>query len=292
MNPAKIFQFISRWTESTSQQKVGPNHCAVIKTSNEVKSPLLWEFWIYNFSLRILERVLGWKHCKYKEWVSFFLGSWGMNRSAEQTNRPRTASRFTRFVCPALRFIPHEPRKKDTHSLNISYTSKVIKIERTVDGLILNTYNTNPMYSQRQRYPPHKEVILGEYWICCNPGVKYVTCCMCRNKYQFPFDWSWESFRKLKVDFLLSILLCILNTYCIKIVTDLICDLRKSVELGTVEIQGADFSKLYWVTPNQKGRPCYQIIKLHCTWSLNSQSIGKFMNVHCGFCTPINVRYL
>ena len=41
-----------------------------------------------------------------------------MNRSAEQTNRTRTASRFTRFVCPALRFIPHEPRKKDTHSLN------------------------------------------------------------------------------------------------------------------------------------------------------------------------------
>ena len=50
--------------------------------------------------------------------MSFFLGSWGMNRSAEQTNRSRTASRFTRFVCPALRFIPHEPRKKDTHSLN------------------------------------------------------------------------------------------------------------------------------------------------------------------------------
>ena len=40
-----------------------------------------------------------------------------MNRSAEQTNRTRTASRFTRFVCSALRFIPHEPRKKDTHSL-------------------------------------------------------------------------------------------------------------------------------------------------------------------------------
>ena len=40
-----------------------------------------------------------------------------MNRSAEQTNRSRTASRFTRFVCPALRFIPREPRKKDTHSL-------------------------------------------------------------------------------------------------------------------------------------------------------------------------------
>ena len=112
LNPAKNF---SSFPDEQSQQKV--RHldritCAVINTSSEVKSPLLWEFWIYNFSLRILERVLGWKHCKYKEWVSFFLGSWGMNRSAEQTNRPRTASRFTRFVCPALRFIPHEPRKK------------------------------------------------------------------------------------------------------------------------------------------------------------------------------------
>ena len=27
------------------------------------------------------------------------------------------SKRFTRFVCSALRFIPHEPRKKDTHSL-------------------------------------------------------------------------------------------------------------------------------------------------------------------------------
>ena len=47
----------------------------------------------------------------------FFLGSWEMNRSAEQTNRTRTASQFARFVCSALRFISHEPRKKDTYSL-------------------------------------------------------------------------------------------------------------------------------------------------------------------------------
>ena len=132
LNPAKIFQFIYRWTESTKSSAVGPNHRAVINTSNEVKSPLLWEFWIYNFSLRILERVLGWKHCKYKEWVSFFLGSWGMNRSAEQTNRPRTALRFTRFVCPALRFIPHEPRKKDTHSLN-KYIVLISYLERPTE---------------------------------------------------------------------------------------------------------------------------------------------------------------
>ena len=77
LNPAKIFQFISRWIESTKSSVVWPNHRVVINTSNEVKSPLLWEFWIYNFSLRILERVLGWKHCKYKEWVSFFSGFMG-----------------------------------------------------------------------------------------------------------------------------------------------------------------------------------------------------------------------
>ena len=121
-------KFFSSFPDEQSQQKVRQLDritAHVINTSNEVKSPLLWEFWIYNFSLRILERVLGWKHCKYKEWVSFFLGSWGMNRSAEQINRPRTASRFTRFVCPALRFIPHEPRKKDTHSLNKSTTSSL-----------------------------------------------------------------------------------------------------------------------------------------------------------------------
>ena len=47
----------------------------------------------------------------------FFLGSWGMNRSAGQTNRVNREAVLGRFVCSALRFIPHEPRKKDTHSL-------------------------------------------------------------------------------------------------------------------------------------------------------------------------------
>ena len=47
----------------------------------------------------------------------FFLGSWGMNRSAGQTNRVNREAVLVRFVCSALRFIPHEPRKKDTHSL-------------------------------------------------------------------------------------------------------------------------------------------------------------------------------
>ena len=49
-----------------------------------------------------------------KEWVSFFLGSWGMNRSTGQTNRVNREAVLDRFVCSALRFIPHEPRKKKT----------------------------------------------------------------------------------------------------------------------------------------------------------------------------------
>ena len=79
---------------------------------------MLWEFWIYNVYRRILGRVLVGNIVNIRNECLIFLGSWGMNRSAEQTNRARTASRFTRFVCLALRFIPHEPRKKDTHSLN------------------------------------------------------------------------------------------------------------------------------------------------------------------------------
>ena len=37
-----------------------------------------------------------------------------MNRSAEQTNRVNREVVLVRFVCSALRFISHEPRKKKT----------------------------------------------------------------------------------------------------------------------------------------------------------------------------------
>ena len=62
-------------------------------------------------------RNLCWRHCKYKEWVSFFLGSWEMNRSAEQTNRVNRGSRDL-FV-PHCDSFPMNREKKDTHSLNI-----------------------------------------------------------------------------------------------------------------------------------------------------------------------------
>ena len=54
----------------------------------------------------------GFSYCAIKERVSFFLGSLGMNRSAGQTNRVNREAVLGRFVCSALRFIPHEHRKK------------------------------------------------------------------------------------------------------------------------------------------------------------------------------------
>ena len=68
--------------------------------------------WLVNY----LQIGKSYRH-SIKEWVSFFLGSWDMNRSAEQTNRVNREAVLVRFVCSALRFISHEPRKKDTHSL-------------------------------------------------------------------------------------------------------------------------------------------------------------------------------
>ena len=49
--------------------------------------------------------------------MSFFLSSWEMNRSAEQTNRVNREAVLVRFVCSALRFISHEPRKQESHFL-------------------------------------------------------------------------------------------------------------------------------------------------------------------------------
>ena len=51
-----LLKFFNSFPDEQSQQKVRQLDrftCTVINTSNEVKSPLLWEFWIYNFSLRI-----------------------------------------------------------------------------------------------------------------------------------------------------------------------------------------------------------------------------------------------
>ena len=102
LNHAKMLELTPDEPRSTSSSTVGQITYAVINTSNENKCLFLRKFWIYNFRRTLwLERM-----------SVFFLGWWGMNQSAEQTNRMRTASQFTKFVCPRLEFITHEPRKK------------------------------------------------------------------------------------------------------------------------------------------------------------------------------------
>ena len=109
-----------------------------------------------------------------KEWVSFFLGSWDMNRSAEQTNRVNREAVLVRFVCSALRVISHEPRKKDTHSLYLqclqqrpllkfSEQSKKFKFPAEIGHLTLFPDKTIIAYSFRQ----NSAWINGEKVVCC-----------------------------------------------------------------------------------------------------------------------------
>ena len=106
--------------------------------------------------------------------MSFFLGSWDMNRSAEQTNRVNREAVLVRFVCSALRFISHEPRKKDTHSLYLqclqqrpllkfSEQSKKFKFPAEIGHLTLFPDRTIIAYSFRQ----NSAWINGEKVVCC-----------------------------------------------------------------------------------------------------------------------------
>ena len=47
----------------------------------------------------------------------FFLCSWGMNRSAGQTNRLNREAVLGRFFVPRFDSFPMNPEKKDIHSL-------------------------------------------------------------------------------------------------------------------------------------------------------------------------------
>ena len=80
--------------------------------------------------------------------MSFFLGSWEMNRSAEQTNRMNREAVLVRFVCSALRFISHEPRKKiAVHAICLFRTAIHFPMNRekkTLIPYIYNAYNKDP----------------------------------------------------------------------------------------------------------------------------------------------------
>ena len=87
---------------------------AVIYTSNEVKCQLLWEFWIYNFSRRILGRVFVGiiKHIRNKCLFSGFMG----NESYRGTNKS-SKNRFAVHAICLSRTTIHSPwTQKKRHS--------------------------------------------------------------------------------------------------------------------------------------------------------------------------------
>ena len=71
-----------------------------------------------------------------------------MNRSAEQTNRVNRDAVLVRFVCSALRFISHEPRKKDRSSRELFVphcdSFPMNREKKTLIPYIYNASNIDP----------------------------------------------------------------------------------------------------------------------------------------------------
>ena len=88
--------------------------CLEIRSS----ARFLQEIWISYFARRILEGVFVGGIVNIRNECLFFSvhGKWIAVRNKQIAWTAIFFSRFTRFVCSALRFISHEPRKKDTHS--------------------------------------------------------------------------------------------------------------------------------------------------------------------------------
>ena len=127
MNYCIIFTMVSyflRWTllkifssipDEQSLQIVrqwGRITCAVINTSNEVKCPLLWELWIYNFPRRILERVIVGSIVNIRNECLYFWvhGEWIVARNKQITREPLRGSRDL-FV-PRYDSFPMNPKRK------------------------------------------------------------------------------------------------------------------------------------------------------------------------------------
>ena len=110
-----LLKFFSSIPDEQSQQKVqqlGRITSAVINTLNEVRCPLLWEFWIYNFSRSILERVFVGSIVNLRNeclfvWVH---GEWIVVRNKQIVREPLRCSR--NLFVPRYDSFPMNPEKK------------------------------------------------------------------------------------------------------------------------------------------------------------------------------------
>ena len=110
-----LLKYFSSIPDEQSQQKVrqlGRITRTVINTSNEVKYSLLWEFLIYNFSRRILERVFVGSIVNIRNECLFVWihGEWIVARNKQIVREPLRGSRDL-FV-PRYDSFPMNPDKK------------------------------------------------------------------------------------------------------------------------------------------------------------------------------------
>ena len=154
----KVEEGLLLWRNPPSDQIFTATYWCI---ADDTVDTFIWilSFWLSFFWLNWLLLVIRW--AIKGPWASSFLGSWEMNRSAEQTNRVNREAVLVRFVCSALRFISHEPREKDTRSLYLqclqqrpllkfSKQSKKFKIPAEIGHLTLFPDKTILAYSFRQ----------------------------------------------------------------------------------------------------------------------------------------------
>ena len=126
-----LLKLFSSFPDEQSQQKVqqlGRITCAVINISHEVKCTLLWGFWIYNVSRRILERVFVGSIVNIRNECLFFWvhGEWIVARNKQIAREP------LRYE---LRFIPPWTQEKGTHSLKQCVTNLTRHLKFTMVDL-------------------------------------------------------------------------------------------------------------------------------------------------------------
>ena len=110
-----LLKFFSSFPDEQGQQKVRQLDritCAVINTSNEVKSPLLWEFWIYIFLWEFKKGSLVGSIVNIRNESLFFRvhGEWIVARNKQIGREPLRGSRDL-FVPPNDSF-PMNPEKR------------------------------------------------------------------------------------------------------------------------------------------------------------------------------------
>ena len=83
----------------------------MVNASNKVKCPLLWEFWIYNFSRINFRKGICWKHIRNECLFSEDMGEWIRARNKQIVREQLCGSRSDLFVLASDSF-PMNPEKK------------------------------------------------------------------------------------------------------------------------------------------------------------------------------------